>query len=343
MEKDEIIISKNINISPVKNKQNEKINNNILLSNNEILISISEYIKALFLSLLEIEELKNNFLNKNFALSKKDNLSNLLYKLISYYNNKKQIQKDNLLNIINEIENKLKVINKDISTNINFKYIIDFILTALDNELNNYENEKEEFDYEDFDPNLIYRKFQYFYKNNSIIQNLFYYHLEKMISYSCCRLNTYTCKLCKYIYLNIESKEKVTLNEFIQNWTNKETTVEKYCQMCNLKNQKALLKNKLIKYPEILIIIINNKNNCEIKITQTIKLNDYEYNIITGIIKIEKENSFDIMFNKNSKLTIIKEGKIKEIDEKYNPYVFFCKKGKEIKKMLNIIKMKKDI
>ena len=38
------------------------------------------------------------------------------------------------------------------------------------------------------------------------------------------------------------------------------------------------------------------------------------------------------MFYKNSKLTIIKEGKIKEIDEKYNPYVFFCKKGKEIKK-----------
>ena len=296
------------------------------------IISISEYIKALFLSLLEIEELKNSFLNKNLFLPKNDSLSNLLYNLISYYNNKKQNQKNSLLKIIDDIEKKIKVLNKDISTNINFKYIIDFVLTTLDNELNNYKNEMEEFDYEDFDQSLVYRKFQYFYKNNSIIQNLFYYHLEINTLYSCCGLNKYICKLCKYINLDIDSKEKVSLNDLIHYWANKQTTVEKFCQMCNLKNQKTLVKNRLIKYPEILIIILNNKNNCKINITQTIKLNDYEYNIIVGIIKTEKENSFDIIFYNNSKLTIIKEGKIKEKDKKYNPYVFFCKKGKEIKK-----------
>ena len=217
---------KRANINEINNTNKE--NKAMIKEKDKNIISISEYIKALFLSLLEIEELKNSFLNKNLSLPKNDSLSNLLYNLISYYNNKKQNQKNSLLKIIDDIENKIKFLNKDISTNINFKYIIDFVLTTLDNELNNYKNEMEEFDYEDFDQSLVYRKFQYFYKNNSIIQNLFYYHLEINTLYSCCGLNKYICKLCKYINLDIDSKEKVSLNDLIHYWTNKQTTVENF-------------------------------------------------------------------------------------------------------------------
>ena len=335
------IKKQNINEKPVndnKNVSKEEYNN---LENKNIpinkekeknTITISNYIKPLFFSLLKIKELKNFFINNHSSISQKNNLSNLFLKLIS--NN----QKDILSKIIIYIENKIKEFKKDISTNLNFKNIIDFVLTTLDNELNNYDKEREEFDYEDFDQDLVYRKFQSYYEQESIIQKLFYAHLQITSSYECCKLNKYICKLYKYIYLNIESKEKVTLNSLIHYWENKETTIQKFCKMCFLKDQKTLEKKKLNKYPEILIIILNNPNNITINFEQKIKLNDYEYNIITGIIKTQKENSensFDIVFYNNSKLTIFQAGnnEIKELEEKkINPYALFCRKGNEIKK-----------
>ena len=39
------------------------------------IISFSEYIKALFLSLLKIKELKNRFINKNLSTPKKASFS----------------------------------------------------------------------------------------------------------------------------------------------------------------------------------------------------------------------------------------------------------------------------
>ena len=107
-----------------------------------------------------------------------------------------------------------------------------------------------------------------------------YIDLQIISSYGGCNLNKYICKLFKYIYLNIESKEKVTLNSLIHYLENREITAIKFCQMCILEGQKALDKKKLNKYPKILIINLNQK----------IKLNDYEYNINinTGIIKLRK-------------------------------------------------------
>ena len=94
--------------------------------------------------------------------------------------------------------------------------------------------------------------------------------------------------------------------------------------MCYLKDQETLEKNKINKYPEILIIIINNKNKCKINFKQTIKLNDYEYNLIIGIIKSDRQNVFDIIYYINSKIN-------EEKRDNFDPYVLFCKKGKEIK------------
>ena len=326
--------NKNENENETNRIMNLNIKANNKEKNNNNINSISGYIKPLFLCLLKIEDLTNYFTNNNSPISQKNSLLYLINKLI-LQNNK---QNDNLSNIINDIEKKIKELNKDITTKLDFKNLIDFILTTLDNELNNYDKEREEFDYEDFDQDLVYRKFQSYYEQESIIQKLFYAHLQITSSYECCKLNKYICKLCKYIYLNIESKEKVTLNSLIYHWENRETTILKFCKMCFLKDKKTLEKKKLNKYPEILIIILNNPNNITINFEQTIKLNDYEYNIITGIIKTQKENSensFDIIFYNNSKLTIFQEGnnEIKELEEKkINPYALFCRKGNEIKK-----------
>ena len=91
-------IKQNINENPVddneranKTKKNNITNENNIIANEKEknTISISDYIKPLFLSLLKIEELNNFYVNDSSLISEKDNLSNLLYQLISKYNNKK--------------------------------------------------------------------------------------------------------------------------------------------------------------------------------------------------------------------------------------------------------------
>ena len=81
LDKTQIIYDKdNTEIGSILNINcNIKNENNIIAKEKEKnTISISDYIKPLFLSLLKIEELNNFFVNDSSLIWEKDNLSNLL-------------------------------------------------------------------------------------------------------------------------------------------------------------------------------------------------------------------------------------------------------------------------
>jgi len=79
---------------------------------------------------MKIEKLKDFFIKQNLSQSNK--ISNLLSTFIrNFQDNKKQLP-----NIINNAKNEIKKLNEEIITNINFKDLIDFVLTNLHKELN---------------------------------------------------------------------------------------------------------------------------------------------------------------------------------------------------------------
>lgn len=68
-----INFDKKSNINEINNKNKE--NKAMIKEKDKNIISFSEYIKALFLSLLKIKELKNRFINKNLSTPKKASFS----------------------------------------------------------------------------------------------------------------------------------------------------------------------------------------------------------------------------------------------------------------------------
>ena len=308
-----------IYVDNINNQEKQKENN-----------SFSNFIRPLFLFFLKIKKLKEGIIENKF--SQKNNLANLLNKLIIKHSNKETTS-----NIMNDIENKIKELikEKNFPKEINFINIIDLVFDTLDEELNEDKNKKEEFNCEDYDQFLVYRKFKKFFEKESIIQNMFYIELETIRYYDCCKLQKYSFNMHKYIFCDILNKEKeINLYDIIFYSLNHEKTVSHFCQMCNIQNKNTKEKNIIFNYPEMLIIILKNNNNSIIKFESKIKLNEYEYNIHACITKLnEEEENYDLLFFNNSKWIIFKENYKHEekIDEILYPEVLFCQRGKEIK------------
>ena len=308
-------------------ENNQRKSNNLLL-----------YIKPIALCFLEIDDLKNFFIGKNSGIPNNNNLASLLSKFINNLNNKNELHE--LQKISQEIENKIIELNKDIIQKLNFKNIIDLILNTIDKELNSDSNKNQIFDFQEYDKNLVYNKFKsFYYKNDSIISQLFYGNYCLTTTFYCCGLEKYQYQLLKYIYLDIQNDSNANLNNFLYHWENKTSQVKKDCNMCFLENQNASDKKYINKYPEILIIILENRYNLKIKFNKMIKFKESEYDLISCIITSEKDiikfynnSSFDeLRDNEDNKQQIDKE------NETYIsfPYVLFFKKNKKSKSKNN--------
>ena len=303
------------NNSPDKNNNNYNLDNIKEIINDKANI-FNSYISSLLISFFNIKELKAYFL-KNKGLYKNGNISSLLFDLMMEGEN-------NLKNITNNFINKINELNQDILKQLDFKNLIDFILTTLHNELNEKKNENKIIDCEDYDENLSFYKFKTNYENQnkSIIQNIFFGIIENISHYNCCGLIKYNFDIFKYLYPDITITDKIDLNSLISDSINKKNNIQKFCKMCFLEKRETIEQVKLHDYPEILIVILNNYNNLKMNLNTIIRINQYNYNLFECIIKT-KENTYNLLLYDELK-------KLKKDSSIGAPYVIFLRKGNKI-------------
>ena len=268
-------------------------------------IKINPYLKALFLSFLNIESLCNHETSQ----------TNGIYHLFTKFTNSYRKNAKNSLVIINEIEKTINDINPKALTN--FLSVIKFILTKMHEELNKkrvlndnyYKEEKYQEDdaYNEFKDN-------YFSQNESKIQEIFFGIKEKISNLKCCSLSIFSFELFQYIYISLEEiKDSDNLQVIINNKMKKKFS-KNYCKMCD-KDSETEIEEKIRDYPEVLIIILDNNNEYKKKIDfQTkIKIGKGEYNFLSCITLQENENSdFGIFFRKDMKWKTFNNNHYKE-------------------------------
>ena len=317
------------------NKKNDNDNDNDELD-------VNPYIKVLLLCLYNIEIFRQYFQNKlsvkNIKTNYLNNLSSLICKFMQDYNEKNP----NRICIIKEIEKIIKEKNDNILKDINFEKIIDYFLSTLHNELNHKENKNTEFLKDDYDEQIAYHNFEKYYsqQNESLIQNLFFGIKEIITNFKCCGLKKYSFEECRYILFDSKNikNENNNIQNLINQWENISIQKEYFCSMCHIESKDTLIQNNMFKSPQILIIIINNKEKVKIDFNIILKTKRYEYKLIiyVGGPNMENISDFNLIFNyQNNFYKIQKDNHIKVDENDINslmlyPYVFFYEKQKEI-------------
>ena len=292
-------------------------------------INYNPYIYSFLLSLKKIEILKEIFV-KSISQNQNNDISNLLCKFLN----------TNDLTIINEIYKKIYEINSNFK--MNFKNLIDALLTLLHKEFNTNKNYLNKNNHKgDFDEKLVYKEFKqnYLENNDSFIQRTFFGIKEIMITYKCCGLTKYFYESFEYIYIDSELlKKSNNLNDLISHWGSKKSNEMHKCQTCNYDTD-CFVVHKLIDYPEFLIIILDNdenKNKYKVNFGNQIVTDKFVYNLLNCItnsslinknynVIINEENKWYIFNNDNNKKEI-------EKDKIEHPNVFIFQKGKENEK-----------
>ena len=307
------------------NKDNN-IDNEIKDNIKSLKIDFNPYIYSFLFSLQKIELLKQIFI-KNISQNQKNVISNLLYKFLN----------TNDLTIINEIYRKINEINSNFK--MNFKNLIDFLLKLLHKEFNTKNKLNKNNQEGDFDEKLAYKEFKknYFERNDSFIQKSFFGIKEIVITYKCCGLTKYFYDIFEYIYIDSELLEKSNnLNDLISNWGNKTTNEKHKCQTCNYDTD-CFVSQKVIDYPEFLIIILDNhENKYKVRFDNLVISEKYEYNLLNCISKsLLKNENYNVIINEENKWYILNDDNNKkefEKDKVEYPNVFIFQKGKENQK-----------
>jgi len=293
-------------------------------------LNINPYIYSFLLSLQKIELLKEIII-KNISQNQNNDIFNLLFKFL----------KANDLTIINEIYKKIYEINSNFK--MNFKNLIDFLLKLLHKEFNinkNYLNKNNPKG--DFDEKLAYKEFKknYFESNDSFIQKTFFGIKEIMLTYKCCGLTKYFYESFEYIYIDSELlKKSFNLKDLISKWENKKSNEIHKCLTCNY-NTHCLVTQKIIDYPEFLIIVLDNdenNNKYKVRFDNQINTEKFEYNLLNCIISNSslKNKNYNVIINEENKLYILNNDNNKKEIEKDKieyPNVFILQKGKENEK-----------
>ena len=293
-------------------------------------LKINPYIYSFLLSLKKIELLREIII-KSISQNQNNDISNLLYKFL----------KTNDLTTINEIYKKIYEINSNFK--MNFKNLIDFLLKLLHKEFNtnkNYLNKNNPKG--DFDEKLAYKEFKknYFESNDSFIQKTFFGIKEIMITYKCCGLTKYFYESFEYIYIDSELlKKSFNLKDLISKWGNKKSNEIHKCLTCNY-NTHCLVTQKIIDYPEFLIIVLDNdenNNKYKVRFDNQINTEKFEYDLLNCIISNSslKNKNYNVIINEENKLYILNNDNNKKEIEKDKieyPNVFILQKGKENEK-----------
>ena len=273
---DEIYRSlKNIGVKKPKGENIEHDESEINNSLNNIKANIIEINKlnSILFCIYQIKEqlfgyLINSNKNKNLQLSKLLISFYEYYKTKSKYNNKISEDISNILNLNN---------------NNDYKSIISKILEKLDNE--HFTGEKYNFEDDQvnmYDEKKILKIFEEQHKKISIINKLFFIAKEKIKDCSECSMTSYAFNYIKYILIELdkEVKEIKLENKLLSILEEKR---EEKCLMCSGKKTNSKIKEKVVIYPEILIVIIEGKK--------------FKYFSFTNNIYIFKNNNKDILYS----------------------------------------------
>ena len=290
-----------------------------------IVIKSNPYIKAIFDALSSIPKLKESIgkieIKQNF-------LSFLLHNYIKANNNLIELNKNIL-----DVESHLNKLSKNSLNNSDFKKLIKLILKTLNNELNIKKNDAT-FKIEDYDPTFVLNQFNKnveFYKD-SIIYNLFCGH--KKIELNCQKCNSIKSKFKIFycLFFKIEKSSPKDINTLIASYEKENNKLKGQCDICFEKDKLYIKNREINKFPEILIIILDNKNKHKLDCPLSLQIKNENYNLISCISKQdEKSEDFSIITKNESKYFIFDGNEKKEFiyDSKKsitNPYVLFYEK-----------------
>ena len=251
------------------------------------------FIEGLFIALSKIKNLSGCFQNynkneknlsdlfSNYIKNSNENLS-----LVRQFNLTKEMKlkksisekKTKMNEIILEAEKKLNQLQNNKLNSFNFKELIKLILTTLDKELN-IKKDEDKIKIETFDKTFGINKFKEMIlkKNESIIYNLFFGTKKVICNYKECRVEKFIYKLFKFFYFKIDKDSPNDIISLINLYENKKQNLIGNCNLCAKSDEEYIKSKNICKYPEILIIIIDNENNKKIDAKPSFTLKNYEF------------------------------------------------------------------
>lgn len=286
------------------------------------------YIPALLISFSKINEFKKYFEYQNEKGELSKIFNSLLYSI-------------KLLDGHTLEFNKLKdkdqyFINKKDTPNI--QELLLFILDKLHNELNennnNNVNQKQNYT----DEVQSYKVFlnNYYNKNKSPIQALFFGEKETISRCSKCKKTHYYFEVLKLLYFDIQPySHTVELTELINNYLKQEQKVS-LCQICN-ENAEILSRTDIKKLPEIFIICFDNiKDSITFNYYLNLHIKEEPYLLICFVINADdsnkKDKKYNVFYKEGDKWFIynVSKKEVKEMNDvkliNKNPLVTFYQK-----------------
>lgn len=286
-------------------------------------------LNSLLISFTRIKEFRDIFKEEP-----KNELSKIFYSLCQ---NEKEVE-----NCVNKFKNLIKI-EKGPECKLNFQQLLDFILSRLNEELNeNIHINREQ--------NIKEYAEKFSEMTNSVMERLFFGSKELIKTCNYCQKKDYNYEIFSDTFFDVaNNKSDVELNEILIKKKGK-----KFCGNCN-KKRDFEVENKYFNIPEIFIISFNCEDFKEnIYYYLGFKINNEQY-ILNGFIMKKNERNevvkdYNVFFEEDKKWYIYKtvnnsKLEIKDItDITGNPIVVFYKKtGKFYNDIYNeIINLLKD-
>ena len=247
--------------------------NNLIenMLNNKSINNKTKYIIPLFLAFAKIEKLKiiSDASFKQIKIEE-NNVINLIRKFMIFYLKNDYL---NAKNVIKEFENLYN------DENTNFKKLVDFISKESKQQFHNNKSSKASI-------------------NQNEIQKLIFMIYEK--EETCFNCNVFNKQyICNSMYLYTQNNQCKNLQSLISEWENAE---KETCPKCSIKYSSTI---KIIYWPEILIVIMNDNN--EIKDIDDLEIQKYkqEYKLIC-FIEHSENNNFNVFYKEQNKWYMIK-------------------------------------
>ena len=146
------------------------------------------------------------------------------------------------------------LVNKKLETLNNFQGLLNEIIENIEISLGI--NTKEYYDQAiQFDEKKAKEKFMKVYQNAKLIQKFIQIPKEEIISCQICETSFFNYKFNKFYYLNEKLNSKCLSEKIFS--PSKESEKTK-CNFCNGKETICLIEKKIINYPNVLIVVIDN-------------------------------------------------------------------------------------
>jgi hypothetical protein len=276
-----------------------------------------------------------------------------LFNIKNMYNNQLKINNEKDIQIIKllddfiqsrKIDDKIKeYFIKSIESN-DYKFIINDIFEKNDSEL--YNDKKDDYinkqnnQVDQYDEIKTKNKFLEKSKNASIFKQLFSITMEEILLCDECHMSMYNFYYSNFFLVDLDKEEKeISLNEHL--FKPEDISTKQKCNFCAGKATSCTKKEKIIDYPEILIIILDGKNFNKFKLEDNMHIlcnngQDILYDLISFI---ESDTNY-VYINENIRWYKYFENnnKSESIDyNKKNPIVLFYKitDRKYINKLIN--------